>query len=295
MNNNKPQSINELLNSNNTIEKLKFKIINEPHVCQLIKNLNLNDRQIDKNLNILHQYYAYVIENNKEPDWKIYLDQYGFLSIDHSNEKWFELAKKRNNIWMTNITQIDYDFQRFFAGEYSYSMVMNKIYKSFANSMEQYAGVQNDIAKIQKKNDCINLYLIDASMNYSYVVFKYLAFTLINNNKTVAILDIDDIYREVSRNYDSGSSILKLMEQVDYLFIINIGLSSKPEWFMQQYLIKILNIRYRRNKPTFLSSTEDIRTGKHEQLISSKYNLTKKFLKSEIILVNFIESNFKIY
>lgn len=252
----------------------KKKILENPHINKIINKLKLSKTQIDFGMNHLQKYYNYLqSHNNKEPSWKITLNDANQIDIDLSNDNQFKRAKHYTNFWLTNITPLDDDLEKYFNFPNlkkprsiltDATQALNKFPKQLSNAIGEIT--------LQSK-DTKGILLIDDEFIHAKKIFKYLA-TLFgtNKNKTVAIIDINDLNNFFYSNNKAqniiNNEVISYLNEVDYLFLNRLGVGLKSEWFINN-LINILLARESNNKMTFISCPIDIS--------SSKFNLINRY------------------
>ena len=97
-------------------ENEKKTILENSHISKIINRLKLTKEQINQGMNHFQKYYNYLqTHNNKEPNWKITLNEANQIDIDLSNDLQFKKSKYFDNFWLTNITPLDDDLEKYFS------------------------------------------------------------------------------------------------------------------------------------------------------------------------------------
>ncbi|MBU4692387.1 hypothetical protein KQ875_02105 [Mycoplasma zalophi] len=271
------------------LSKIQEEMLNNDEIKEIIAKLNLNDEQAKEGMNLLYKYYSYLKKYQKKPDWELVVNSYGFLDLDFSNQPWFKKQKILDNFWFSNITNIEKDIDNFWNSKTKKTEALKKTIETF----KEYGDIKKLINDHLKLKATKSLFIVnDDLINVNYSL-KYLAFLIASQNKTVAFLDLNDLYNFLSiQGYKIKDSILPLLKDVDYLFYTGLGLINKPLWFFQEYIMNILMSRTQMQKMTYIFSFVDIEK-KSTQLISNTNNFDEKTFKNlKNILVKLINENF---
>lgn len=88
-------------------------------------------------------------------------------------------------------------------------------------------------------------------------ILKRIARMLAKDNKKVGFFMISDLVSQIKNSFkdDEGSApLIRMLKEVDYLFIDDIGTEPITPWFRDENLFSILNDRMQNEKTTFFSS-----------------------------------------
>ena len=89
-------------------------------------------------------------------------------------------------------------------------------------------------------------------------IFKWIAKKIAKKGKTVGFVNVIDLIEKVKHTFnDDEISIeprIKILKEVDFLFIDDIGSEKIASWFRDNILFVILNERMQRQKTTFFTS-----------------------------------------
>ena len=194
-------------------------------------------------MNHFQKYYNYIqTHNNKEPNWKITLNEANQIDIDLSNDLQFKKSKYFDNFWLTNITPLEDDLEKYFSipdlkKPRSILVEANQAILKFPKPLSQ-AIIDITYDSKNKKG----ILLIDDEFIHAKKIFKI-------------------------QNY-INNDIINYLNDVDYLFLNRLGVGLKSEWFINT-LINILLTREANNKITFISCPIDI--------FISKFNLINHY------------------
>ncbi|WP_373436503.1 hypothetical protein [Metamycoplasma equirhinis] len=275
-------------------DKEKAKILSNPWVLKLIKNFNLSDTQIDKNMNLLQKYFDYVEKQNEVPHWKIYLDQYSNLIIDFTNGKSFTKQKMLNNFWLTNITPLDADLESYFCNP---NKIKPKRISQEANKALLFFNkkLNEELNKIISSGQYSKgLFLVDEQMKFSKSILLYLSIIFATNkDKTVVFIDETMLYSyfyQNSKNPEAIKNIIYALTTVNYLFIVNFTSNLRPEWYINS-LINVFSARSDKQKPFFISSIIDITNNNSNIIYCYKNNNNLGLKKLEMLFKKLIANS----
>lgn len=255
-------------------ETEKKTILENSHISKIINRLKLTKEQINQGMNHFQKYYNHLqTHNNKEPNWKITLNEANQIDIDLSNDLQFKKSKYFDNFWLTNITPLDDDLEKYFSipdlkKPRSILVEANQAILKFPKPLSQ--AIIDITYDLKNKKGIL---LIDDEFIHAKKIFKYLA-TLFgtNKSKTVSIIDLNDLnnffYTNMKMQNYINNDIINYLNDVDYLFLNRLGVGLKSEWFINT-LINILLTREANNKITFISCPIDI--------FISKFNLINHY------------------
>ncbi|MGX9358953.1 MULTISPECIES: hypothetical protein [unclassified Mycoplasma] len=266
-------SPNEKIN----IDELRNEVLSKDFIQTEIKRLNLNEKQIKKGMGILQRYHDSVIKNHKKPDYKLFVDIYGFLAEDYSNDKEIIRSQQLEKFWLTSITELDPIFKKYFQKNNNSSDVvaLKKTTKIFIDSLPKTIASEDIRAKFRtmitgKGVFDFNIWLWGANFTISNDIIKYIALmNVISQGKTVAFLNANELYNFLSSNKEEKQSICYYLNNVDVLFIANLSLGLKSQWFFD-LLINIFETRIQKKSPIIISSTKDL-LNKNTKLLTTYY------------------------
>ncbi|TPR53891.1 hypothetical protein [Metamycoplasma neophronis] len=265
--------LNELKLDNFNPAEEKAKILSNPKVTTLIQDLQLSQKQIDEGMNYLQKYFDYLNENNNnDPDWKLFVDENGFLAIDFTNDEYFVRRKLLENFWLTNITPLDNSWYEYFNMTKKHKpreLIIN------ANmSLQKFLPALSSQIKLITSNQTIQgLYLVDENFIYARNIFKFLAFLMgVQKNKTVIFVDASALFQFLQTNLKNQyemNNIQKYLTDVDCLFIDRFAMGTRPEWFIN-FLITVFTERELKQKPIFIASPIDFEDADQHLIINFK-------------------------
>ncbi|PYF42201.1 primosome protein [Metamycoplasma alkalescens] len=293
--------LNSIFSFDNKLDakKLKEEVLSKDFIQNEIKRLNLNEYQIQKGMGILQRYHDFVLKNNKEPNYKLCVDAYDFLAEDYSDDENYVKYKKIENFWLTSVTELDPIIQKYFNTKASlkiFSLFKKSLIDYFATLIETKKSleIKKILEDIVSKNifQC-NICFLDKKNMFANNIFKYIAsLNAIKFNKSVAYLTANDLYNYISANPEEKKSIMWYLNRVEILFITNLTLGVKPQWFLD-LLINIFETRQSKNMPTLISSSRDIVSTKTKFLSSYYYSKENNENDLENLFKEIIFNNFK--
>ncbi|ENY69132.1 Hypothetical protein, putative primosome component [Metamycoplasma auris 15026] len=281
-------------------ESLLKEVLSKDFIQKEIKRLNLSEQQIKKGRGILQRYHDFIIENNTEPQYSLYVNVYNDLAEDFSESKWLNKYKKLDNFWLTSITELDPIIQSYFDNDLN-----NKVFLKFKSALKDYlsslssdiksTSIKNELVKIAKNGKIsTNYWFWDEKNKYASNILKYIgSLQAIQLNNSVAILNANDLYSYISSNPDEKRVVLGYLNKVDILIINNLTLGIKPQWFLD-YLINIIETRTTKELPILISSSRNIASSKTRFLSNYYYSKEQQTNDVEDLFKSIISSNFEL-
>ena len=140
-------------------------------------------------------------------------------------------------------------------GEFNDSLIKLDKYKTWS------AVNRDEIIKHIKHNK--NLYLHGKVGRGKSHFLYWLANTINLKGKNVYIDTLSNINRNVKSEFNSNleygaKSMIEKLQDIDYLFIDDVGNENRTEFTVMEILFPIIDFRYVNNKPTFISSNYSI-------------------------------------
>lgn len=91
------------------------------------------------------------------------------------------------------------------------------------------------------------------------LLFSGLANFLLEANRSIAFIDLSSLSQLVKANFSTGyNSIIKTLQDVDFLFIDSFFHEKLADWFINSVLIPLLSYRIHNNKSIFFNSNFSI-------------------------------------
>ncbi|ENY69345.1 Hypothetical protein, putative primosome component [Metamycoplasma auris 15026] len=279
------------LNDELDINKLRQEVLSDPYIKKEIERLELNEQQIKKGMGILQRYHDFILENNHKPYYELYVNMYGFLDEDHSKNPIFEKSRQLENFWLTSITPLDPIIESYFLENKT-----NRVFSPFKATLQTFLDNLINTKESQRINTLFkniaskgifedNIWLFDAKNKYASNILKYISsVSALGFNKSVALLNSNDLYSYISSNPEEKKSIIWHLNRVDVLIINNLTLGIKPQWYLDT-LINIFETRAAKKLPILISSSRDI--------VSSKTKLLSSYYYSKFDQSNDLEDLFK--
>ncbi|PWC08953.1 primosome protein [Mycoplasmopsis arginini] len=296
----KKQFLNDLISLKKEIdvENLRKEVLSKDFIQEEIKRLNLNDFQINKGMGVLQRYHDFYIQNHKKPEYKLFVDIYGFLAEDFSNDTNFLKHQQLENFWLTSITNLDPIIQKYFEPGQKDNLMSSwkKTAKNYINSLpktQESRDIENIFKKMLSKDEFdFNILFLDPNIVVGNEILKYIAsMNAIINNKTVAFLNTNDLFNYISSHQEEKQSISYYINNVDILILTNLTLGVKPQWFLD-FLINIFESRRTHHKPILISSSRDI-LNKSVKLLSNYYYSKTEENELEKVFKSTVKNYFK--
>ncbi|WP_033160861.1 DnaA ATPase domain-containing protein [[Mycoplasma] collis] len=158
--------------------------------------------------------------------------------ISLSNE--FKQASFKNNFWLTEITEINFDNK--------IEIVIDKLKNSAIKNLLK----SSDILKS-------SFYLCGETGKGKTLILEAIAIERARkNNETIAFINMSDLFSFAFKNMIGKNSlffpIIEKFKQVDVLFLDDLGSETHNNWFLNSLLTPILKYRHKFNKNTYFSS-----------------------------------------
>ncbi|MBN0919638.1 hypothetical protein [[Mycoplasma] gypis] len=272
-----------IANPEKTIKRneVKSRILASEDVQEVVSTLNLTDDQINSGLHLLLKYKNFIEINKTKPKWKLFINGSGFLDIDWSGDSWYIKQKALSCYWLTSINSLDKDLEETFSFDDKVSKHNRELIKKDAIMVlewDQQGGDSKNglLAQIHKeiKTEAIisNYFFYTNEVFKVSSYFKFLSIQLTSRGESVAIIDYNILGSFLLNNQYSqnNNDVIRLLIEVDNLFFIDFGGSLKPDWYIQNYIINILQNRLRFRKRTLISSSSNLYSHYSSQLIFSR-------------------------
>ncbi|MBN0919395.1 hypothetical protein [[Mycoplasma] gypis] len=260
----------------------KTEILKNELIQKIVNDLNLNENQIDAGLSLLMKYKNFVEIHKENPKWQLFVNGNGFLDIDFSNEDWFRKSLVNNNFILTRISVFDKQLQDFLSEKSLEKSLKMKDFKEDIMSLFLDKKEEKEmVKKVFRNNKNINLFIKTDKEFEVQGFWKYISVIYAKQNKKVAVLNYNDLYNFVYNhgfsNFDN-QNIVKLLNDVDCLFIFNFASYPKSSWFIEKFIYEVLYLRIQSEKNTFLSTDVDFLKNQKLNIVAEyKQNLNNTY------------------
>ncbi|QNM93842.1 hypothetical protein H9M94_01030 [Mycoplasma sp. Pen4] len=253
--NKKFNSLNLLATNNFSRDSLINSIKEEKIIKPLIKSLKISDEEIWDSFNNLIDYkihrekpdeFPYHLHAKRNEEGKLV-----FWSKLADNQKANQL-RLMNNMLLQDVSSPIHDetLRDYFIDE-------NKYYE--LNSMRQE--VLNVVDKKLPLSDLYGVFFYGpANSERSEYLYRFANTLALTDNK-VAYININDLNNEAKKtiensetSFESRKYLIDTLSNVDILILDEIGLNKYTQWFLETFMIKILENRIRLKKITYFGS-----------------------------------------
>lgn len=231
---------------NREVDKIIDEIKSSDKVQKLIEKYNVTEQEIITKLDLFIQVLENEsLENDKDFEISFKRDEDGEIKRIFTSS----LKRKRNiykeNFWLTNISVVDIE------KDLKDLMRDNSIKNSDIN--KRYI----DLVKMYKKNN-LGFFLYGNNGVGKSTFLKSSAVTYAKEGFSVAFINIpifqQHLMDKISEKKLNLSEIIEKLKKVDVLYLDDLGLEKKSDWFRDSVLLQVLENRYFNKKKTFFSS-----------------------------------------
>ena len=234
----------------------------------LLKNQRILDRveEIRPSLEAMIDGLSILIEmneenNNKKTLTSFDIDEKGRLTRISILSKKGRAKAYLDNVKTNNIYEINFEDEKEFLKEDSRKDVVN-----FFSKFIREAGTQKH-----------GLYLYGEMGVGKTFMLKRFAKILAEKGHEVGFINVSILANKVKTTFSSNikteqATLMKQLEEVDYLFLDDIGAEKISPWFRDEVLFNILNERMERRRITFFSSNFSVSNLQKKQSINENNN-----------------------
>ncbi len=251
-------------------KEIKKKVLTNELILKIIKELNLNEDQINSGIDI----FLKIIMENKNVQELEYItkveiyDEKTIVGISVPNKKISNLMKQKKYLLLNEISNIKRDIafanpkNKIELGEQK----PNLFYVEYPNLKDQnnrtnlFTWYANFRKNLEKGKYSKGVYIYGKS-GLGKTFFLIALANLISEkfNKTVSFINVNDLYEFLTKNVDSNNNSLNIevintLKNVEILIIDDIGSEKQSNWFLFSILYPIIDYRLKEEKPTCFSS-----------------------------------------
>ncbi|MBD5423048.1 MAG: ATP-binding protein [Mycoplasma sp.] len=279
----------------------KKNILNNELIKQIIKELKLNDNQIESGYDI----FIKIIDENKNINEYEYItkpiiyDDKTITSIYVKNPDANQLIKFNNYHWLNSISNPNNDviFSSPREKNLKNKIDKNKFYWNYPglhenDRTELAQWFKNAYESFQNDQYIKGIYIWGSFGLGKTFFLNALSNYFVNKNKSIIFVSTFDLFEAMIRNLDKNNDlnyeIINKMKNVDILIIDDIGSEKPNSWFLFSNLLPILEYRLKWKKTVCFSSnysieelkkiwikSRDLENMKVEKLIDKIKSLTK--------------------
>lgn len=276
----------------NIIDEKIQKLISNYKEFDLVKHLNMSDNEIQQNLSSIMQYININVQcENNHTDSCVSKDGYHINIFRNKNgdiECQYFLCPKINEKFSRMNIRDYYGVNNSFE---SYELDFNKEYIDILVDKDNRSQLLKILIYQYKTNKFEGIYLYgNTGVGKSYIMSAFLN-KLAKDKWFVNFLDINQSMNFVKANFGTNDldNYYQIIKEGDILVIDNLGIENFRNYYHCQFLIPILEYRYKNNKPTYFISSLGIEALKNKyinNIINNKGDVTKNDVFKFIDLVS---------
>lgn len=235
------------------IKTIKSKVLSHKKIIKLIRENNLNEKQIDDSLLI----FLDIIEEEKNKDLmytsEMVILSNGMISRNFIPTEMGQKLEDRKNFVLRDITIMDYSL---FPAKNDKQINKNNEFIWNEDRKELLNYFKKTILKKFKNNEYFKgVYLYGDFGTGKSFFSQSLANYFASKGKTVAYINNNDLANHLKQLFSVGyKKVIDTLKDVDFLFIDDIGSEKNSSWMISEILFSIFSHRMQMQKTTFFTS-----------------------------------------
>lgn len=240
----------KLISSKINIAKCKIK--NDTDNLKLLEKENI---ELESKYNSLLKEYN-LNENDLERhyDCNICKDT-GFVNGEKCKcyiEKEIEIIKK-----ISHFDESDSVINKFDINVYKQDLLSVERTKYIEYMVSKFSDIKDMLLENKKNNKSINIFISGKTGTGKTFLSRYIGETLLNNNKTVIYITVNELLNEVFKNFNSENKndnrLLSYIEDCDMLILDDLGKENITD-FTIRYIYNLIDDRLNQKKSTIVCS-----------------------------------------